>query len=55
MQSTHTILGERRSFVDIGIIDDVDTLVVVIDIHIIFNGIIDIYIHADIYILKYHN
>ena len=55
VQSTHTILGERRSFVDIGIIDDVDTLVVVIDIHIIFNGIIDIYIHADIYILKYHN
>ena len=45
---THTISGGRRSFVDKDIIDDVDILVVVIDIHIIFNGIIDIYIHVDI-------
>ena len=55
MQSTHTISGERRSFVDKDIIDDVDMLVVVTDIHIFFDGIIDIYIHVDIDILKYHN
>ena len=48
MQSTHTISGGRRSFVNQDIIDDVDVLVVVIDIHIIFNGIIDIDIHVDI-------
>ena len=50
MQSTHTISGERRSFVNQDIIDDVDVLVVVIDIHIIFDGIniIDIDVHVDI-------
>ena len=49
MQSTHTISGARRSFVDKDIIYDVDILVVVvIDIHIIFNGIIDIDVHVDI-------
>ena len=51
VQSTHTISGGRRSFVDKDIIDDVDILVVVIDIHIFFNGIIDIDIHVDIDIL----
>ena len=55
MQSTHIISGERRSFVNKDIIDDVHMLVVVIDIHIIFNGMIDIYIHVDIGVLKYHN
>ena len=49
VQSTHTISGARRSFVDKDIIYDVDILVVVvIDIHIIFNGIIDIDVHVDI-------
>ena len=55
VQSTHTISGGRRSFVDKDIIDDVDMLVVVIDIHIIFNGIVDIDIHVDISLLIYHN
>ena len=54
VQSTHTISGWRRSFVDKDTIDDVDILVVVIDIHIIFNGII-IDIYVDTNFLIYHN
>ena len=54
MQSTHTTSGWRRSFVDKDTIDDVDILVVVIDIHIIFNGII-IDIYVDTNFLIYHN
>ena len=38
VQSTHTISGAGRSFVDKDIIDDVDICVVVIDIRIFFNG-----------------